>query len=186
MTTAVRRPYGELDRAGVVASLHSLARRVGVQGVTMRELAVELGAAVPSVYYHVPGKRAALDLLAESVLAEIPVPAAGPWDTRLVELYCVAREVILGVPGIAGVLQTSDGGESARRLDKLSRSLLAEAGLPKAAAAASHSVLYTYLLGTISLEEARPVQRGKRQTANRFRAGLDVIIAGIKAAAENG
>ena len=119
--TAVRRAYGDLDRAQVVASLHNLARRVGVQQVTMRELAAELGAAVPSVYYHVPGKQAALDLLAESVLAEIPVPQAGPWDARLTELYCAAREVILSVPGIAGILQTSGGGERARRLDRLSR-----------------------------------------------------------------
>ena len=102
MTAAVRRPYGELDRARVVASLHNLARRVGVRGVTMRDLAAELGAAVPSVYYHVPGKQAALDLLAESVLAEIPVPETGPWDSRLIELYCAAREVILAVPGRRG------------------------------------------------------------------------------------
>jgi TetR/AcrR family transcriptional regulator, tetracycline repressor protein len=141
MTAAVRRPYGELDRARVVASLRNLVGRVGVQGVTMRELAAELGAAVPSVYYH--------------------------------------------VPGIAGILQTSGGGESARRLDRLSRTMLAEAGLAKAAATAAHSVLYTYLLGSISLEETRSVQRGKRQAANRFRAGLDVIIAGIKASLEN-
>ena len=66
MTSEARRPYGELDRAQVVESLHNLARRVGVQGVTMRDLAAELGAAVPSVYYHVQGKQAALDLLAES------------------------------------------------------------------------------------------------------------------------
>lgn len=185
MTAAVRRPYGELDRARVVASLRILVGRVGVQGVTMRELAAELGAAVPSVYYHVPGKRAALDLLAESVLDDIPVPATGLWDARLIELYCAAHEVILSVPGIAGVLQTSAGGESARRLDELSRSLLAQAGLTKGAATASHSVLYTYLLGSISLEETRPAQRGKRRSANRFRAGLDVIIAGIKASLEN-
>lgn len=181
MTAAVRRPYGELDRARVVESLRGLARRVGVQGVTMRALAAELGAAVPSVYYHVPGKQAALDLLAESVLAEIPVPGAGPWEARIVRLYCAAREVIVGVPGIANVLQTSAAGESAHRLDQLSRSLLAEAGLAKPAAAAAHSVLYTYLLGSVSLQEARSLQRGKRQSANRFRAGLDVIVAGIKA-----
>ncbi len=173
--TAVRRAYGDLDRAQVVASLHTLARRVGVQQVTMRELAAELGAAVPSVYYHVPGKQAALDLLAESVLAEIPVPQAGPWDARLTELYCAAREVILSVPGIAGILQTGGGGERARRLDRLSRALLAEAGLSKPVATAAHTVLYTYLLGSVSLEESR----GKRQAAARFRAGLDVIIAGI-------
>ncbi len=188
MTSAVRRPYGELDRAQVVASLHRLARRVGVQHVTMRELAAELGAAVPSVYYHVPGKQAALDLLAESVLADIPVPEAGLWDTRLTELYGAAREVMLGVPGVAGILQTSGGGERARRLDRLSRSLLAEAGIAKPVAAAAHKVLYTYLLGSVSLEESRPVTgaRGKRHAAARFRAGLDLIMAGIKAAAEDG
>jgi len=172
-----RRAYGELDRTQVVSSLHTLARRVGVQQVTMRELAAELGAAVPSVYYHVPGKQAALDLLAESVLSGIPVPEAGPWDTRLAELYCAAREVMLGVPGIAGILQTRGGGERARSLDRLSRSLLADAGLAKSVAAAAHTVLYTYLLGSVSLDEAR----GKPSSTKRFRAGLDVIIAGIKA-----
>lgn len=172
-----RRAYGELDRTQVVSSLHTLARRVGVQQVTMRELAAELGAAVPSVYYHVPGKQAALDLLAESVLAGIPVPETGPWDVRLAGLYCAAREVMLDVPGIAGILQTRGGGERARRLDRFSRSLLAEAGLTKSVAAAAHTVLYTYLLGSVSLDEARV----KPTSTKRFRAGLDVIIAGIKA-----
>src|ERR1700742_1049880 len=185
MTAAVRRPYGELDRTRVVASLRTLVGRVGVQGVTMRELAAELGTAVPSVYYHVPGKRAALDLLAQAVLDDIPVPETGSWDVRIVELYCAAREVILSVPGIAGILQTSGGGESARRLDKLSRTFLAEAGLTQASATASHSVLYPYLRLSISREETRPVRRGKRQAANRFRAGLDVIITGIMASLEN-
>jgi TetR/AcrR family transcriptional regulator, tetracycline repressor protein len=184
MTAEVRRAYGELDRAQVVESLYNLARRVGVQGVTMRDLAAELGAAVPSVYYHVQGKQAALDLLAEAVLAEIPVPDAGPWDTRLIELYCAAREVLLAVSGVAGLLQYSSGGEAAHRLDRLGRSLLAEADLTKPLAAAAHSVLYTYLLGSVSLQESRPTEahRGKRQAAQRFRTGLDVIITGIKAA----
>jgi TetR/AcrR family tetracycline transcriptional repressor len=186
LPAGIRRTYGELDRAQVVAALHNLARRVGVQRVTMRELAAELGVAVPSVYYHVPGKQAALDLLAESLLAAIPVPAAGPWDVRLIELYCAARDVILRVPGVAGMLQTRSGGESARRLDRLCRSLLAEAGLAKARAAATHSVLYTYLPGSVTLEESRSVTagaRGNRQAAARFRGGLDVIVAGIRASA---
>jgi len=189
MTAEARRPYGELDRAQVVESLHNLARRVGVQGVTMRDLAAELGAAVPSVYYHVQGKQAALDLLAESLLAEIPMPESGPWDVRLIELYCAAREVVLSVPGIAGIVQTGSGGKAALRLDGIGRSLLAEAGLTKPVAAAAHSVLYTYLLGSISLQESRWLaeeQRTNAQGAKRFRAGLDVIIAGIKASLQEG
>jgi TetR/AcrR family tetracycline transcriptional repressor len=187
VTAPSRRAYGELDRAAVLASLHDLARRVGVQRVTMRELAAEVGAAVPSVYYHVPGKQAALDLLAESVLSDIPEPGPGPWDARLIELYCRSREVLLGVSGIAGVLQTNGDGECARRLDRLSRSLIAQSGLTKALAGAAHTVLYTYLLGSVSLEEARPATAPKqteRQAASRFRAGLSVIVSGIQASAE--
>jgi TetR/AcrR family transcriptional regulator, tetracycline repressor protein len=186
LPNAVRRAYGDLDRRQVVTALHSLARRKGVQRVTMRELAAELGVAVPSVYYHVPGKQAALDLLAESILAGIPVPKAGPWEKRLIELYCVAREALLFVPGVAGLLQSNRGGEHARRLDMIGRSLLAEAGLSKGSADAAHAVLYTYLLGSVSLEESRPAADrpdGNRQAAARFRAGLDVITAGIKASA---
>jgi TetR/AcrR family tetracycline transcriptional repressor len=181
-TAGARRAYGGLDRDEVVVALRNLARRVGVQRVTMRELAVELGAAVPSVYYHVPSKQAALELVAESVLAEVPMPDTGSWETRLIELYCAARELIVGVPGVASILQTSTGNEPARRLDRHSRSLLAEAGLAKAGAAAAHTVLYTYLLGSIALEETRSAAdtpRARRQTAAHFRAGLDVIVAGI-------
>jgi TetR/AcrR family transcriptional regulator, tetracycline repressor protein len=186
MPAGVRRAYDELDRAQVVAALYNLARRVGVQRVTMHELVAELGVAAPSVYYHVPGKKAALDLLAESVLASIPIPETGPWDVRLIELYCTARKAILFVPGMAGLLQNNHGGECARRLDRVSRSLLAEAGLAEAAAAAAHTVLYTYLLGSVTLEESRAGAAsvgGKRHGAGRFRAGLDVILAGIRASA---
>lgn len=188
MSAPSRRAYGELDRDEVVSTLQTLARRVGVAGVTMRGLAAELGAAVPSVYYHVPGKQAALDLLAESVLAGIVEPEPGPWHRRLVDLYCGSREVLLGVPGIAGILQTNGDGECARRLDGLSRELIAQSGLSKSAVNAAHAVLYTYLLGSVSLEESRPptlARPTKRQAASRYRAGLDVIVAGIKASVEN-
>jgi TetR/AcrR family transcriptional regulator, tetracycline repressor protein len=187
VTAQARRAYGELDREQVVDALQTLARRVGVQRVTMRELAAELGAAAPSVYYHVPGKQAALDLLAESVLSTIAEPEPGPWQERLVELYSHSRQVLLDVPGIAGVLQANGDGECARRLDGLSRALIAESGLTKAVASAAHMVLYTYLLGSVSLEESRPAAMAtpsERQAASRFRAGLAVIVNGIQASAE--
>ncbi len=189
MTAPARRAYGELDREQVVAALQRLARRVGVQRVTMRELAAELGAAAPSVYYHVRGKQAALDLLAESVLAAISAPPPGPWDQRIIELYAQSRQVLLDVPGIAGVLQTNGDGECARRLDRLSRALIGQAGLTKAVASASHTVLYTYLLGSVSLEESRPpsvARPSDRQAASRFHAGLALIVSGIHASSQAG
>lgn len=186
MTAPARRAYGELDRDQVVAALYGLARRVGVQRVTMRELAAELGAKAPSVYYHVPNKQAALDLLAESVLSAIPEPGPGPWDVRLVTMYRAARKVMLDVPGIANVLQTNGDGQRARRLDQLSRALVADAELRAANANAAHAVLYTYLLGSISLEESRPASPGRhgaRRADALFLEGLHVIIEGIRAKA---
>ena len=186
MTAPTRRAYGELDREQVIAALHTLARRVGVPRVTMRELAAELGAKAPSVYYHVPNKQAALDLLAESVLSTIPDPPPGPWNTRLMTLYGAARRVMLEVPGIATVLQTNGNGQRARRLDELSRTLVAEAGLTANTADAAHAVLYTYLLGSISLGESRPASAGHRSTQQadaRYLEGLHVIIDGIQATA---
>lgn len=181
-----RRPYGELDRNQVVAALYELARRVGVQRVTMADLAVELGAAKPSVYYHVPGKQAALDLLAETVLATIPEPGPGSWDRRLLELYCAARQAMLEVPGIAVVLQTNGNGQLAHRHDRLSRNLVGEAGLNASAASAAHALLGTFLLGSVSLEDSRrppTSRRVSRQADARFEQGLHMIIAGIRAAA---
>jgi TetR/AcrR family tetracycline transcriptional repressor len=121
------------------------------------------------------------------VLSGIAEPGPGPWHERLVEMYSQARRVLLDVPGIAGVLQTNGDGECARRLDGLSRKLIEQSGLTKAGANASHPVLYTYLLGSVGLEESRPPSvptPSERQAASRFRAGLAVIVSGIRASSQ--
>src|ERR1700738_5180619 len=97
--------YGALDRAHLTKHLWRLAKRVGVNRVTMRELAAEAGTSPSSAYYHVRDKRELLDLLIESVLAQIEVPRDGDWESRLVALYTTAWKVLLEVPGIAVLLQ---------------------------------------------------------------------------------
>ena len=108
MTATVRPPlrYGELDRDVVVQGLLALARRVGVQQVTMRALAAELGTSAPALYYHVPDKQTALDLLAEAVLSQVRIPTRGTWDERLGSLYSGGRAALLPVSGITTVLQS--------------------------------------------------------------------------------
>ena len=90
--------YGALDQAHLTKHLLRLAKRVGVNRVTIRELAAEAGTAPSSVYYHVRDKRELLDLLIESVLAQIEVPAQGDWESRLLELYANAWKVLVHVP----------------------------------------------------------------------------------------
>src|SRR5690242_15363504 len=95
----------------------------------MRELAAEAGTAASSVYYHVRDKRELLDLLIESVLAQIDVPQDGDWETRLIGLYASAWKALVDVPGIAALLQEHPHTAAATAMDRASREVLRESGL---------------------------------------------------------
>ena len=60
------------------------------------------------------------------------------------------------------------------------------AGLKPAVASAAHSLLYTFLLGSVSLEDSVvgvTSARTRRQADARFEQGLELIIGGIRVGA---
>ncbi|OBJ48161.1 TetR/AcrR family transcriptional regulator [Mycobacterium sp. 1423905.2] len=173
--------YGALDRAHLTKHLWQLAKRVGVSRVTMRELAAEAGTAPSSVYYHVRDKRELLDLLIESVLAQIEIPHDGDWAARLVTLYTNAWHVLVEVPGIAVLLQEHPHTAAATEMDRASRAILRDSGLPAAHFEAAHATLYVHLLGSVQLEHIRPVDAsvgGPHDWA--FEYGLRLILTGLR------
>lgn len=175
--------YGALDRAHLTKHLLRLAKRVGVSRVTMRELAAEAGTAASSVYYHVRDKRELLDLLIESVLGQIEVPAEGDWETRLLALYTGARKVLVGVPGIAALLQEHPHTAAATELDRASRAILRESGLSAEHFDAAHAALYIHLLGSVQLEHTH---RASGPNDKAFAYGLRLILTGLRNELEHG
>ena len=108
VTRALRQP---LNRERVLAAAVVLADREGVPALTMRRLAADLGIEAMSLYYHLPGKDALLDGLADTVVAEIdtathgePVGPAGDWRTQLRRRFLSARRVMLRHPWAPGLL----------------------------------------------------------------------------------
>ena len=172
--------YGALDRAHLTKHLWRLAKRVGVNRVTIRELAAEAGTAPSSVYYHVRDKRELLDLLIESVLAQIKVPQQGDWESRLVELYTNARKVLLEVPGIAALLLEHPHTAAATDMDRASRGILGESGLRAKAFEAAHAALYIHLLGSVQLEHMRADATASGPNDWAFAYGLRLILAGLR------
>ncbi|MCQ4363413.1 TetR/AcrR family transcriptional regulator [Mycobacterium gordonae] len=170
--------YGALDREHLIKHLWQLARRVGVHKVTMRELAAEAGTRPSSVYYHVRDKSELLDLLIESVLAQIEVPPQGDWETRLVTLYTNAWQVLVEVPGIAGLLQGHPHTAAATDMDRATRRILRESGLPAEQFEAAYAALYVHLLGSVQLEHVRPTADGPSDAA--FSYGLRLILSGLR------
>jgi TetR/AcrR family transcriptional regulator, tetracycline repressor protein len=172
--------YGALDRAHLTKHLRRLAKRDGISRVTIRALAAEAGTRPSSVYYHVRDKSDLLDLLIESVLAQIEVPQDGDWETRLLALYNNAWTVLVEVPGIAGLLQEYPHTAAATEMDRASRGILRESGLHAEYFEAAHAALYIHLLGSLQLEHVRPNgARADERSGCAFEYGLRLILNGL-------
>lgn len=104
---ATRKP---LSRELVLATAVALVDSDGIQALTMRRLAAELGVEAMSLYYHLPAKEALLDGVVESVFAEIGTavtglePGDGDWRTRLRQQFLAARGVMLRHPWMPALL----------------------------------------------------------------------------------
>jgi AcrR family transcriptional regulator len=93
-TGAARRP--QLTRQRVVAAAIELADREGIESISMRRLAQELGVEAMSLYTHVRSKDDLLDGMADAVISEIPLRADGAdWKTLLRQTVLAARAVML-------------------------------------------------------------------------------------------
>jgi AcrR family transcriptional regulator len=82
---ARRGPRQGLSVDGIVTSAIALADAHGLNAVTMRRLAAELGVATMTLYTYVPGKAELLDLMLDAVYGEMPRPdmIGQPWRARL-------------------------------------------------------------------------------------------------------
>lgn len=100
-TSRKRAPRQKLTADAVVRAATTLVDRDGVDALSMRSLATELGVEAMSLYNHVPNKGVLLDRIAESVLADMqiaPDPATA-WADRIRALAYGFREMALAHPG---------------------------------------------------------------------------------------
>ncbi|MFB9310981.1 AcrR family transcriptional regulator [Agromyces hippuratus] len=119
----------QLTRESVLQAALQLADRDGIEALTMRALAEQLGVEAMSIYYHLPNKDAILDGLVEVVFAEIdhevggfaPPPAtdASSWAPALRERILGARSVQLRHPWLPNVMNArgASGPNAMRHVD---------------------------------------------------------------------
>ena len=103
-----------LNRERVLRAAVKLADEGGIESVTMRRLAEELGAEAMSLYYHVANKDDLLDGIADAVAMEINraadragAPSGGAsWKTAMRRRILAARQVLLRHPWAPGLFET--------------------------------------------------------------------------------
>ena len=97
----------QLTRERVVAAAIELADREGIEAVSMRRLAQELGIEAMSLYTHVRNKDDLLDGMVDAVISSIPIKADGvDWKASLRQTVLAARSVVLRHPWAPHTIET--------------------------------------------------------------------------------
>ena len=128
VTTTAGRGKERLSRETVAGAAIALVDAEGLDALTVRRLATDLGVTPMALYWHFKDKDALLDGVAEQLLAEVSLPPAD--DTAWHVQLCAALEALLvglaAHPDVADLVKTrilhSDAGrEIAERILRLLR-----------------------------------------------------------------
>lgn len=130
-------PRPQLSREVIIDTAMKLLDADGLDGVSMRRVAEELGTGPASLYAHVANKEELLELLLERVVREITVPEPDParWQEQLFEVGRQSHRVYTSHRDIAAVslAVVPTGSESLRIAEGMFAIMLAGGVPPKVA-----------------------------------------------------
>jgi AcrR family transcriptional regulator len=160
-----------LTRGAVVDRALALADASGLDALTIRKLATELGVTPMALYWHFRGKEELLEGLAERIWSEldISVDAALPWPDQLRALLTSLISVLRAHPAATQLLMQSEkrNSEAALNANEVALELLRTAGFsPQDASAIARTALWTGIMLVMSepgIESLDDVERTELQ-----------------------
>jgi TetR/AcrR family transcriptional regulator, tetracycline repressor protein len=147
-----------LTRESVLGAARRIADEEGVERLTMRRLAAELGVMPNALYTYVPDKEGLLDALVDDLLGGIDGgdPAEGDWRDGLAQVMDSSRRLLLAHPRLVPVFLARPGlGPNAARLGEITFELLRRGGLEGERAVEAFRVLLIYSLGFAAFQATR-------------------------------
>ncbi|MEY2229060.1 MULTISPECIES: TetR/AcrR family transcriptional regulator [Streptomyces] len=182
---APRRQSLSVDR--IVSVAVGIADAEGLEALSMRRLAADLGSGTTSLYRHVAGRDELLDLMVDAVRGEHPAqPPTGDWRADLGGVARLMRADLLRHPWLGSALMSrlALGPNSLRRVDFA----LAAAGSLTADASLAITLirsLHHYVLGAVADQLAeQDAQRRTGLTEEQWRASVgpyvrDIVNSGV-------
>ncbi len=167
-----------LRRERLLEAALLLAEREGLERLSMRLLARELGVSPMALYRHVANKDDLLDGLVERLLSELELPDESlPWEERLRSLAHGVRGLARRRPQVFGLLlQRRAVGAEATRGRRATLGALSAAGLDADAAARVERLMSTVVFGFAFSEVSGRFAGVEVDT--EFDAALD-LLAGL-------
>jgi AcrR family transcriptional regulator len=166
-----------LSRERVLRAAIELADADGLEALSMRKLARELGVEAMSLYNHVANKDAILDGIVEVVAAEAELPAdETEWKSAIRQSAIATRDMFVRHPWASGLWMSRQGGGTTRlqRADWLLRTFR-EAGLSEELTFHAYHVVESHILGFTVQQLNFPYQGAElEERASRFLARFPV------------
>lgn len=174
----------------IVAASFAVADAEGLDGLTMRRLAAELGVTPMAVYHHVASKEQLLDLMVDESLRTLPdIDQDAPADRALRAFFLAFHRLLVARPALAHALSDRPlDGSVAARIGEQVLDVLGRAGLDDDAAVGLLVSLFALTLGAALYRASRAadpsrgirgVSSGATPTAHRLRRRL------VESAADN-
>jgi AcrR family transcriptional regulator len=147
-----------LSREGIVAAALALVDAEGLDGLSTRRLAAELGVSGPSLYNHVATKDELIDAVVDSVVAGVdvsafaglgPTPGSSDWRSVLATWARSYRAALAAHPNVVPALAQGTGRRPAqlRIADAVFGGLVA-AGWPRREATSIGALMRSLVLGS--------------------------------------
>jgi TetR/AcrR family tetracycline transcriptional repressor len=144
----------QLGQDEIIEAALALAREKGLQNLTMRDLARDLGVTPMATYYYVKNKAELLILVADSILGQVEIPPRNPkgWKERQKALLRSAREVMLDYPGMDSVMLDVGVTPNGRRMIDATIDNMRDAGFDEREAELASGLLMAHSIGRLSVE----------------------------------
>jgi AcrR family transcriptional regulator len=148
-TSARRVP---LSRERVLRAATAFADERGIETLSMRKLADELGVQAMSIYNHVANKEDLLDGILDSALAEIVVPSPDvDWRSQIREVAVSAHEAMLRHPWAADLSVRAKPGPGRLQYAESLLGSLRNAGFSKELTFHAYHIVESYIQGFTAL-----------------------------------
>jgi TetR/AcrR family tetracycline transcriptional repressor len=146
-----------LDRDIVVARAIELADTEGIDALTIRRLATDLGVTPMALYWHFKNKDELLDGIAEHLLSAVSLPeVSGTWAERLHECLAAVTAALRAHPAVAALTQSRLlASEPGLALAERALGLLGEAGFTSDQAAEIGGYLVNAIITLVTAEPGR-------------------------------
>ena len=156
-----------LSKERVLHAAVALAARDGIESLTMRKLADELGAGAMSLYHYVSNKEQLLDEMVDIVFGEIELPPLdGDWKAAMRRRAISTREVLNRHRWAVGLMESrSTPGPASFRVHNAVLGYLREGGFSIELTIQAYSVLDAYIYGFALQEKGVPFETAEEAAA---------------------